>query len=93
MEKTEKKQTPVMINGKIEDLSAMLISAVRYSLGRRTYMVDWTCEFIRNNTHLLLEKDKEVIIKDIEQQKDYGYGDKCDEDCWLALLDYLKGGD
>ncbi len=80
----------IKINGKKEDLSAMLVGSVRYALGRRTYIVDWTCEFIRNNTHLLLEKDKKVIIRDIEQQKEYGYGDKCDEDCWLALLKYLK---
>ena len=74
----------VTINGKKEDLSAMLVGAVRYALGRRT------CEFIRNNTHLLLEKDKKVIIRDIEQQKEYGYGDKCDEECWISLLKYLK---
>ena len=80
----------VKINGKKEDLSAMLVGAVRYALGRRTYIVQWTCEFIRNNTHLLLEKDKKVIIRDIKEQKQYGYGDKCDEECWLALLDYLK---
>ena len=83
-------KTPIMINGEISDLSAILVSAVRYALGRKTYMVLWTYEFIRNNTHLLLEKDKKVIIRDIEQQKNYGYGDKCDEECWLALLDYLK---
>ena len=83
-------QTPVTINGEIEDISAMLVGAVRYALGRRTYIVDWTCEFIRNNTHLLLEKDKKVIIRDIEEQKNYGYGDKCDEKCWLALLKYLQ---
>ncbi len=90
MEEYHKIQTPVIINGKIADISAMLVNAERHSLGRRTYMVDWTCEFIRNNTHLLLEKDKKVIIRDIEQQKEYGYGDKCDEECWLALLDYLR---
>ena len=37
------------INGNQEDISAMLINAERYALGRRTYIVDWTCEFIRNN--------------------------------------------
>lgn len=90
MYKSHKKQIKVTINGGKSDLSAMLLGAVRYALGRRTYIVDWTCEFIRNNTHLLLEKDKKVIIRDIEQQKEYGYGDKCDEEDWLALLDYLK---
>ena len=44
----------VKINGKLEDISAMLLSAERYALGRRTYIVDWTCEFIRNNLHLIL---------------------------------------
>ena len=37
------------INGNINDISAMLISAVRYALGRKTYIVNWTCEFILNN--------------------------------------------
>ena len=90
MEEYHKIQTSITINGEIADISAMLVGAVRYALGRRTYIVQWTCEFIRNNTHLLLEKDKKVIIRDIEQQKNYGYGDKCDEDCWLTLLKYLK---
>ena len=90
MEENHKIQTTVTINGEISDISAMLVGAVRNALGRRSYIVDWTCEFIRNNTHLLLEKDKKVIMRDIEQQKDYGYGDECDEDCWLTLLNYLR---
>ena len=90
MKQDKKTQTQITINGNIEDLSAMLVCAVRYALGRRTYIVDWVCEFIRNNTNLLIEKDKKVIIRDIEQQEEYGYGDKCDEEDWLALLDYLK---
>ncbi len=80
----------VTINGEIADISAMLVCAVRYALGRRTYIVQWTCEFIRNNTHLLIDKDIQVMIRDIEQQKQYSYRDKCDEECWLSLLNYLK---
>ena len=90
MEKYHKKQIPITINGEKEDLSAMLVCAVRYALGRRTYIVDWTCEFITNNIHLLTKKDIGVMIRDIEEQKSYGYGDKCDEEDWLALLDYLR---
>ena len=77
------------INGKQEDISAMLIGAERYALGRRTYIVQWTCEFISNNLHLLTEKDKGVMIRDIEGA-DY-YGDECDEVCWKSLLSKLKG--
>ena len=80
----------ININGKDEDLSAMLLSAERYALGRRTYIVDWTCEFIRNNLHLILEKDKKVMIRDIKQQEEYGYGDECDKEDWLRLLKILE---
>ena len=76
------------INGKLEDISAMLVGAERYALGRRTGIVSWTCEFIANNMHLLTEKDKRVMIRDIE--KAYDYGDKCDERDWKLLLNKLK---
>lgn len=77
------------INGNKEDISAMLIGAERYALGRRTYIVQWTCEFIGNNLHLLTEKDKNVMIRDIENAMDYG--DECDKQCWIRLLNKLKG--
>ena len=81
----------IKINGDKSDLSAMLVGSVRYVLGRRTYIVHWTCEFIANNMHLLLEKDKAVIIRDIEKQAMYGYGDECDKNDWMRLLEKLKG--
>lgn len=75
------------INGNQEDISMILVSAERYALGRMTYIVFWTCEFIGNNLHLLTEKDKGVMIRDIEGALDYG--DECDEQCWKALLKKL----
>lgn len=80
----------IRLNGKIEDISAMIVSAERYALGRRTYIVDWTCEFIANNLHLLLEKDKKVILRDIYQQKNYEYGDKCDKEDWIKLTKIIE---
>ena len=77
------------INGNLEDISAMLVGVERYALGRRTYIVGWTCEFIGNNLHLLTKKDKVVMIRDIENP--LSYGDECDEQCWKALLSKLKG--
>ena len=76
------------INGEKEDLSAMLIGAERYALGRKTYIVQWTCEFIGNNLHLLTEKDKQVMIRDIENP--ISYGDECDKECWMQLLEKLR---
>ena len=80
----------IKINGKLEDISAMLLSAERYALGRRTYIVDWTCKFISNNLHLLSDKDKHVMIRDIKYQEKLGYGDECDKEDWLRLLKILE---
>ncbi len=81
----------VKLNGNIEDISAMLVSAERYALGRRTYIVKWTCEFIRNNLHLITDKDKQVMIRDIENP--ISYGDAFDKECWMQLLETLKKED
>lgn len=78
------------INGTKSDISAMLLSAERYALGRQTYIVDWTCKFISNNLHLILEKDKKVMIRDIREQGKYGYGQQCDTEGWLKLLSVLE---
>ena len=78
----------VIVNGEKEDLSAMIVGAERYALGRRTYIVSWTCEFISNNLHLLTEKDKSVMITDIKNS--ISYGDECDKTCWMNLLENLE---
>ena len=75
-------------NGNKDDLSMILVSAERYALGRKTYIVQWTCEFIKNNIHLLSNKDKQVMIRDIENP--ISYGDDCDEKEWKKLLEILK---
>lgn len=81
----------VKINGNKNDLSMILISAERYALGRRTYIVQWTCEFIENNLALLSDKDRQVMIRDLENS--ISYGDECDEKEWKILLAMLKGAD
>ena len=78
----------INFNGKIEDISMILLSAERYALGRQTYIVQWTCEVIGGNTHLLTTKDLKVMIRDIEQCDNYGWD--CDKKEWLELLDILK---
>ena len=81
-------KTKIEFTGSQEDLSAMLVSAERYAMGRQTYIVKWTCDFISDNLHLLTEKDKSVIIRDIESSNDYGHD--CDKAEWLKLLNVLK---
>lgn len=45
-------------------------------------------KFIGNNLHLLTEKDKQVMIRDIENP--ISYGDECDKVCWMQLLEKLR---
>ena len=78
----------INFNGNIEDMSAMLVSAERYALGRQTYIVQWTCEIITQNLNLITKKDKQVMIRDIENP--ISYGDECDKICWIKLLEVLK---
>ena len=81
----------IEFKGEAEDLSMMLVSAERYALGRRTYIVGWTCEIIKKNMYLLSEKDKQVMIRDLENP--ISYGDECDKQEWMLLLKKLKGSD
>lgn len=78
----------IEINGNISDISAMLLSAERYALGRQTYIVEWTCSFIKKNLHLLTEVNKLVMIRDIEECENYG--DWFDKEEWMKLLEILK---
>lgn len=78
----------IKFNGNVADIAMILVSAGRYALGRKTYVVEWTCEVISNNIHLLSEQDKKIMIRGIENTKNYG--DECDKKCWLELLKKLK---
>ena len=78
----------INIKGDLQDISAMLLSAERYALGRRTYIVEQTCNFIENNLNLITLKYKQVMIKDIE--KCNNLGDECDKKDWEILLQILK---
>lgn len=77
----------------ITNYEHMLISALRYALGRRTYMVSLTAEYIAGEIPKLSDQCKAVMIKDIEQREMYGYGDECDKAEWMWLLEQLKDDD
>mgnify|MGYP007037124684 CR=1 FL=1 len=74
----------------------ILICAVRYALGRMSYMVDMVCEYITNKLPELSDSCIRVIIYDIEEDiKMYHNigrtcGMKCDERTWLKLLERLR---
>lgn len=63
----------------------IVISAVRYALGRMTYIVELTINYILQE----IENDKlsdsclNIILKDIKETKNLGM--ECDREQWLKL--------
>ena len=51
------------------DYEHMLISALRYALGRRTYIVEITMEYIEAEIPKLSEQCTKIMIGDILQQE------------------------
>lgn len=68
----------------------MWISAVRYALGRRSYIVHITVDYMIERIPIMSPTCRELMIEDIKDQADFGYGDQCDYDEWMRLLDKLK---
>ena len=72
----------------ITDYEQILISALRYALGRRTYIVGMTAEYIENELPKLSDQCKAIMIEDIERQEQLG--NECDREDWMQLLEKLK---
>lgn len=71
------------------DMGMLCNCAVRYALGRKTYVVYAICSIIKGHLSELEDNTIEVMIKDIENP--YGdYGDECDKQDWMNLLEALK---
>jgi hypothetical protein len=81
-------QTDMMYDFIPDDFASVMICAIRYSLGRMTYMPSVVCRFVKPKLAKMSKKDLYVIIRDIEECRDYGQ--ECDEECWKDLLEEAK---
>ena len=68
------------------DFGDMVISTVRYALGRQTYIVGDTCAFVRQLLPVLHPITLAVIERDIANAWSYG-DEKIDKPYWMELLD------
>lgn len=72
------------------DYEHIVISAERYALGRMTYIVETTVNYILKE----IEEDKlsdrclDVIAEDLRHTKNYGM--ECDKQLWIKLLDKIE---
>ena len=70
-----------------DDFGAVLNCAIRYCIGRRTYMPDLVTSYIRPLLPYLNRKTVQVMWNDIRAAKNYG--DRCDEATWMNFLEDL----
>ena len=96
----------VLKDGQIEDLRGVMISALRYAIGRETYMPGIIQDFIRSVPGAIDANTRAVMIRVINEhdyKKSYpmrdgkvkvidGLGDtKIDRPGWIKLRQWLEG--
>lgn len=77
------------------DFGDIMIMALRYALGRRTYVPSEVCDFIKQNIKHVNNRVRDVMIRDIEEYKskrEQGFinDDSCDEHSFTDLLVSLE---
>ena len=77
------------------DFQDIVISALRYALGRRTYITLSTVDFIKEYPEIIDERVKQVMLRDLEDyfedRKKWEYkDDECDYQVWLSLKNWLE---
>ena len=74
----------------MNDYEQMIISAERYALGRMTYIVEITVNYILKEIeeNKLSDRCLDVIAEDLRHTKNYGM--ECDKKLWIKLLDKIE---
>jgi hypothetical protein len=77
------------------DLRDIVISAVRYALGRRTMAPFATTEYIMKRRQLIDNRVKQVLLRDLKQYFELWevgkqIDDRCDYDTWLLFKKWLE---
>ena len=72
------------------DYEHIIISAERYALGRMTYIVELTVNYILQeiDDDKLSDSCLDIIRNDIKEAKNYGM--ECDKEQWLKLLKRIE---
>ena len=74
----------------------IITCAVRYALGRQSYIVGVVSDYVANKRKVLSDSCKKIIMQDIKEEIEFYHrqgltlGMKCDEQAWLNLLTRLK---
>lgn len=88
---SKKKRVP-KIDLADDNFGTMLVCAVRYAIGRRSYMPSLVCDFITPLLPYLRPNTLGCMERDIIEHGEYGfgYGDRCDEVAWMRLYSKIR---
>ena len=75
---------------KNKDRDFLTRCAVRYCLGRQSYIVSTMTDYLIKHAEEINKADLRAIIKDIEDQEINGYGDSMCKHEWMRALAALK---
>lgn len=72
------------------DYEHIVISAVRYALGRCTYIVELTVNYVLQEIadDKLSDQCLALILSDIQNARDYGMN--CDKEQWIKLFNRIE---
>lgn len=65
----------------------LAVCAVRYALGRMTYVSRSVPEAIESNFNMMTSNGLKIIVRDIDERKKFEgcIGMKCDDENWMRL--------
>lgn len=90
----DKKSVKKVINDKDETFGDIMIMALRYSLGRKTYVTNEVPDFIKDNSEYISQRVCIVMLRDLAYYFDNRKtglinDDKCDYDSWVQFQNFL----
>lgn len=74
------------------DTGTIAVCALRYCVGRQTYMPSLVIDWVKANWEDLLVSDRQIIYRDLDQAIKSGrdLGGDCDRKTWFDFYDWLK---
>lgn len=82
--------------GQDAETGAIVLCAVRYCLGRQTYMPGLVTDWVRRHWGELPVKDRALILRDVEEAVEWHKSDRlslghdCDVQTWTSFLAWMK---
>lgn len=78
----------------IHDFQDVMCCALRYALGRKTYITSVIPDFIKSYEEVIDNRVKEIMLRDLNQyfvfrESGYQTDDECDYNSWKDLANWL----